>query len=105
MSAKKVTKYDLVDSIYTSSDYEKEVVQQITDALLEQIKLSLSSGSTIELRGFGTFEARLRKGRVRARNPRTGEILSVAPHYVAAFRAGRELKKSLLDLPVTTTQS
>ena len=36
----------------------------------------------------------------KARNPKTGEILSVEPHYVAAFRAGQELKKALMEIPV-----
>ena len=63
-------------------------------------KFFFKEGNTIELRGFGTFEPRLRKGRSKARNPKTGALLTVAPHYVAAFRSGQELKKSLWDLPV-----
>jgi integration host factor subunit beta len=46
----------------------------------------------VELRGVGTFEVRTRKGRSKARNPKTGEIVSVEDHGVAAFRPGRELK-------------
>ena len=69
-----------------------------TSMALKEIKKSLENGSTIELRGFGTFEPRLRKGREKAHNPKTGEILSVAPHYVAAFRAGQDLKKALWNL-------
>ena len=49
---------------------------------------------TVELRGFGTFEVKLRKGRKRARNPKTGAIVSVEDHGVASFRPGRELKKA-----------
>ncbi len=100
MSTKKVTKYDLVESVYQNTKCEKRVVQDVIENLLEQLKLSLKDGSTIELRGFGTFEPRLRKGRSKARNPKTGEQLSVAPHYVAAFRSGQELKKALWELPV-----
>ena len=77
-----------------------EAVHAIFESLFDEMKKCLMEGSTIELRGFGTFEPRLRKGRQRARNPKTGEQLSVAPHYVAAFRAGQELKKALWDLPV-----
>ncbi len=100
MSLKKVTKYDLVESVFQSTKCEKRVVQEVVENLLIQLKDSLKEGSTIELRGFGTFEPRLRKGRSKARNPKTGEQLSVAPHYVAAFRSGQELKKALWDLPV-----
>lgn len=99
MATKKVTKFDLVESVYNDVDCEKKVVQAVLESLLEQIKNSLKSGSTIELRGFGTFELRLRKGRAKARNPKTGEILSVQPHYVAAFRSGQDLKNALWQLP------
>ena len=100
MSSKKVTKYDLVESVYQNTKCEKRVVQDIVENLLSELKDALKDGATIELRGFGTFEPRLRKGRSRARNPKTGEQLSVAPHYVAAFRSGQELKKALWNLPV-----
>ena len=98
MASAKVTKNDLVDAIYFKSNCEKYLVQDIVEKLLKEIKKSLENGSTIELRGFGTFEPRLRKGREKAHNPKTGEILAVAPPYVAAFRAGQDLKKALWNL-------
>ncbi len=101
MSAKKVTKYDLVEAVYKDTNYERKMVQDVADHLLDEIKQSLGNGNTIELRGFGTFEPRLRKGRSRARNPKTGEdISSVAPHYFAVFRSGHDLKKNLMSLAV-----
>ena len=101
MSSKKVTKNDLLEAVYQNTKYEKLAVQTIMENLFDQMKEVLKDGNTIELRGFGTFEARLRKGRQNARNPKTGQQLSVAPHYVVAFRSGQELKKALWDLPVS----
>ena len=98
MSGSKVTKSDLVDSVYKSTDVEKQIIQNVIDSFLLHTRESLETGATIELRGFGTFEARLRKGRAVARNPKTGEKLSVEPHYVAAFRAGQILKEKLWNL-------
>ncbi len=100
MKNEKITKNNLVDAIYKSTKLEKQIIQDVIDNFLVQVKKSLSEGSTIELRGFGTFEPRLRKGRECARNPKTGEILSVQPHYVAAFRPGQDLKEKLWDLQV-----
>ena len=100
MADDKLTKIDLVESVYLNTKIEKQDVQKVIDNLLEQLKSSMSDGKTIELRGFGTFEKRLRKGRSKARNPKTGEIVSVEPHYVAVFRPGRELKNAISDLPV-----
>ena len=96
----KVTKFDIVDAVYENTDFEKKTIQAVVDAFLDEMKNSLKNSATIELRGFGTFEPRLRKGRSVARNPKTGEKLSVAPHYVAAFRAGKELKQSLWNLEI-----
>ncbi len=98
MSGKKVTKSDLVDAIYFKSDCEKYLIQDIVEKFIKEVKRSLEDGATIELRGFGTFEPRLRKGRSVARNPKTGEHLSVEPHYVAAFRSGQDLKKAMWKL-------
>lgn len=100
MKSKKMTKNNLVDIVYKSTDVEKQVIQKVFDSLILSLKESLEQGATIELRGFGTFEPRLRKGRSCARNPKTGETLKVDPHYVAAFRAGQELKEKLWSLKI-----
>lgn len=94
----KVTKYDLVEAVFKNTNCEKRIVQEVVENFILEVKKSLENGSKIELRGFGTFEPRLRKGRSCARNPKTGELLSVEPHYVAAFRSGQELRKSLWNL-------
>ncbi|MBO4731781.1 MAG: integration host factor subunit beta [Spirochaetaceae bacterium] len=95
MAQNKITKVDLVESVYLDTSVEKKVVQEVFDSLLDRIKGSLKNASVIELRGFGTFELRLRKGRKKARNPRTGESVSVEPHSVVAFRAGKELRSAV----------
>ena len=99
-SAKKVTKSDIVDKVHLSTKIEKKVLQEAFEGIIEEFKNALKDGATVELRGFGTLEPRLRKGREKARNPKTGEVLSVEPHFVAAFRAGQELKKALMEIPV-----
>ena len=92
----KVTKNDLVDAIYQKTKCEKQVIQSVVDSFLMEVKSSLEEGSTIELRGFGTFESVLRKEKKSARNPKTGKVFTVPAHYVAKFKPGKELKESLL---------
>lgn len=96
--ANKITKADIVDSIYSKGNCERQDISFVVDAFLQEVKDSLEKGATIELRGFGTFEPRLRKGKSAARNPKTGETVTVEPHYVAAFRAGQSLKENLWNL-------
>lgn len=92
--AGKVTKAELIEALHASTSLNRKEIHGLIDALFEEIKGAILSGKTVELRGFGTFEVKLRKGRKRARNPKTGAIVSVEDHGVAAFRPGRELKNA-----------
>ena len=91
----KVTKNDLVDAIYQKTKCEKQVIQSVVDSFLMEVKSSLEEGSTIELRGFGTFESRLRKGRESARNPKTGEPVKIPARVAVTVKAGSKLKDAL----------
>jgi integration host factor subunit beta len=88
----KTTKADLIEAIHTNGNLNYKEAHGLIDALFDEIKGAMLAGKTVELRGFGTFEVKKRKGRQRARNPKTGEIVAVEDHGVAAFRPGRELK-------------
>jgi integration host factor subunit beta len=94
----KLTKADIVDAIYEKTGTERKDVRDVIDLFLKEIRGALVLRNVIELRGFGTFEIKIRKGRQKARNPRTGELLSVNSHGIAAFRAGKELKQAVWNL-------
>ena len=94
----KITKADIVDAIYNKTGANRKDIHDVVDLFLEEVKSGLGSYKVIELRGFGTFEIKIRKGRQKARNPRTGEIVSVNSHGIAAFRAGRELRQEVWNL-------
>ena len=96
----KIIKADLVEEVFHTTNLPKNEINTITDALFTEIKNALCNGNSIELRNFGTFEPRLRKGKSNARNPRTGEIVQGETHYVAVFKAGRKFT-SLLNRIIT----
>lgn len=89
----KITKAEIIEKIFERVNVNKREIHRIIDEVFNEIKEALDDDCIIELRGFGTFEIRERKGREKARNPKTGEIVPVAPHGVAVFRPGKELKK------------
>ncbi|MFP4179663.1 MAG: HU family DNA-binding protein [Spirochaetaceae bacterium] len=93
MDEKKLTKAEIIDSIHAKLDLGRDEIHAVIDQLFEELKGALKDDRVIELRGFGTFEIRTRKGRERARNPKTGEIVPVETHGVAVFRPGKELKQ------------
>ena len=94
MASEKLTKAEIIETIMEKSGVSKEGIHFILDAIFEEIRDALSEGRTVELRGFGTFEIRMRKGRQKARNPKTGEAIQVNDHGVAVFRPGKELRES-----------
>ncbi|MBN2810663.1 integration host factor subunit beta [Treponema zuelzerae] len=99
MNSGKQTKSELIENIYQKSGHELKDIRGIVDLFLEEIKSALENDQCVELRGFGTFEIRERKGRKKARNPKTGEIVSVEDHAVVAFRSGKDLKNTVWDIP------
>ncbi len=96
MSKDKLTKAEIIEHIYENIDSQTKIsrkdIHSVLDCFFNEVVGALTQDKIIELRGFGTFEVRTRKGRERARNPKTGEILPVNTHGVAAFRPGRDLK-------------
>ncbi|MFW6250470.1 MAG: HU family DNA-binding protein, partial [Alkalispirochaetaceae bacterium] len=91
MSASKLTKAQIVESISAEVDVSKKDIHYIIDQFFEEVKSALLEDKVVEFRGFGTFEVRTRKGRERARNPKTGETVQVRNHGVVVFRPGKEL--------------
>ncbi len=98
MASRKLTKAELIDKIHDSLGFNRGDIHEVIDAVIVELKAGLSEDRVIELRGFGTFEIKTRKGREKARNPKTGELVSVDTHGVAVFRPGKELKDIAWDL-------
>jgi integration host factor subunit alpha len=95
MAAKKFTKVDIVDALYEKTGMTRTEIRNVVDLFIDEMKDALLRRQVIELRGFGTFEVKVRKARPKARNPRTGETIAIRSHGAVAFRSGRELKQAV----------
>lgn len=69
----------------------KKNAEKAINAVFEVISDSLAQGDKVQIIGFGTFEARDRKGR-EGRNPRTNEPIQIEASKTPAFKAGKQLK-------------
>lgn len=98
MSKEKLTKAVIIEHLHDKLNLNRNDIHEIVDAFFEEVKEGLKEEQVIELRGFGTFEVRTRKGREKARNPKTGEVVAVGTHSVAVFRPGKELKDLVWDV-------
>ena len=70
-------------------------VKSAVDAILEHKIQSLASGERIEIRGFGSFNLRHQSSRT-ARNPKTGEKVSIPAKDKTHFKPGNELKEGII---------
>jgi integration host factor subunit beta len=69
-------------------------VENIVNAILEEITTALAEGNRVELRGFGAFSVKNRPERT-GRNPRTGESVHVEEKWIPFFKTGKELRERL----------
>jgi DNA-binding protein HU-beta len=89
-----MTKQQLIEKVAVNTELGKADVEVALDSILGLITEKLRSNERVDLRGFGSFVVKDRKER-QARNPRTGETITIAAKRVARFRPGKELTDKL----------
>lgn len=94
----KATKSDLIDAIANDSPLTRSQIDALIHLFFKHIRLLLVQRGKVELRGFGTFLAKIRKARANARNPKTGERFHIAERRVVLFRPGREMREQVLPI-------
>ncbi len=87
-----MTKKDIVAKVAEQSGVKQIDVKKVVQKTLDCVMESLIAGQTVELRNFGVFKVKSRKGRT-GRNPRTGQEVPVPPRRVVVFKPGLEMKK------------
>ena len=86
-----MTKKDIVLKIAAETGVKQIDVKKVVQRTLDNIIDSLERGETVELRNFGVFKVRQRRGRL-GRNPRTGQEVPVPPKKVVVFKPGLVMK-------------
>jgi len=89
-----MTKAEFVESLANTLNQTKSESERVLEAVVDVLKQALLRGEKIELRGLGVFKVRETKPR-QARNPRTGEALSIPAKKAAVFKPGKELSALL----------
>ena len=89
-----MNKTELVAAIAEKTGLTKAAADKAVAAYAEAVTEALAKGEKVQLIGFGTFEVREKAESV-ARNPKTGEAITVAAHNAPAFKAGTALKKAV----------
>lgn len=90
-----ITKRDLVAAIHQRTQFPRDTVKQMVQAVLDEIVTQLGKGNRMELRDFGVFEIKQRRAR-RSQNPRTKKLQEVGPRRAVRFKPGRLMKDAVV---------
>jgi nucleoid DNA-binding protein len=90
------TKHDLIAQVADQTGLTQSDTKIVVEELLETISKFLEEQNSIEIRGFGTFYAKMRKPRP-ARNPKTGEVVPLNRRLVPLFKYSGDMKKKIVD--------
>ncbi len=86
-----LTKADLIEEVLKVAELPRKESETIVETIFESIIDALQKGDKIEIRGFGSFRTRQRRGRI-GRNPKTGEKVDVPAKKIPFFKPSKELK-------------
>jgi len=101
----RMTKSGLIEEVakrtpHISKKDTEVVVNTIFDAMIE----ALRTGDRIEIRGFGSFQVKIREARD-GRNPKTGEPVHISAKRTPFFKVGKELKEMVDCAPSISGES
>lgn len=91
-----MTKADLVNIVSEKAKLQHRQAEVIVNLVFDLMADALKKDDRIEIRGFGSFVNRSYES-YQGRNPKTGELVEVAPKKVPFFKVGKELKE-LVDI-------
>jgi integration host factor subunit beta len=99
-----VTKAELVEEVTRITELPRKESEAAVEAIFDAIISALQSNDKIEIRGFGSFRTRQRRGRT-GRNPKTGEKVDVPAKKIPFFKPSKELKDYVNKYPASAGHS
>ena len=89
-----MNKAGIVEVVQGGLGGTKVQAEQVVDMVFDTIVKTLKKGEEVSIAGIGIFSVKQRAAR-QARNPRTGESISVKAMKVPKFRAAKALKEAV----------
>ena len=89
-----MNKQGLVDAVHGKLGGTKVQAEEVVDMIINSIVDTLKKGEEVSIAGLGICSTKMRASR-QARNPRTGETITVPAMRVPKFRPAKALKDSV----------
>lgn len=91
-----MTRAQIAAKISDATGLSKKETEIVVEGFISCIIECLKENGNIEIRGFGTFKNNVKEPRT-ARNPRTGESITLGKRYIPMFKVSKEFKKTVQD--------
>lgn len=88
----KMNKSELIKTLAEENGIPTDEATVVINTFFDSIRHALLDEQRVEIRGLGSFKIKEYQG-YSGRNPKTGEVVTVAPKKLPFFRAGKELKE------------
>ncbi len=89
-----MNKVDIANAVHEKLNGTKMQAEEVVDTVIDSIISALKQGGEVSVAGLGIFSTKVRAAR-QARNPRTGEAISVPSMRVPKFRPAKALKEAV----------
>ena len=94
-----MTKSGLIEVVSERTPHiSKKDTEIVVNTIFDSMAQTLMSGERIEIRGFGSFQVKVRDARD-GRNPKTGEPVHISAKRTPFFKVGKELKEMVDRVP------
>ena len=90
-----MNKAELATVISSKCGVTKKQAEDMLDCLIDTILNTIKGGTEVTLTGFGTFSAKIRKGRIGVNPQDPSKPLTINPTKVIKFKAGSTTKAVL----------
>ncbi len=89
-----MNKTELIETISIKTGLSKKEVELVLNSFIERIKESVQSGSTVEIRGFGSFFQSTQEKR-KIKSPIAGKTIDVPAKSKMNFKASKSTEITL----------
>ncbi len=90
-----MTKSDLIERVADRVPHiSKKDTEIVVNTIFDSMTEALRNSDRIEIRGFGSFQVKIREAR-EGRNPKTGEEVKIPAKKTPFFKVGKELKERI----------
>ncbi len=100
-----MTKSGLIEIVAERTPHiSKKDTEIVVNTIFDSMANALQNGERIEIRGFGSFQVKVREARD-GRNPKTGQPVHISAKRTPFFKVGKELKEMVDQVSVAQVRN